>query len=462
MGIRVKHAPSAAALGETAYTIGRGQRRERDIRFAADVALRQRSLDLQKASLQLQSLRSRGQLGLQGAALAFRKEEAVKGREAAEREFSFRKEQWEDEPSRQLEKGLQQQELLQSKITWQYDEGQKRELAKITTGVAWLRTQVAAGKWTAEQAEQAEQQLWRKYYSIIPLPVYDDKATPQEIYNSNVVTDSITGAQYRMNERGGFEPVGIGFKDYAKLRADVAKSFTMMDAEGNVKIDWDATDKFVDETMVRYTKIQGFAARAEEEQKRRAQRGPQPSLEQEAKTKAVVEALPTLFSTLIKGQPKIGRKKKGETSKDKVYGEEAYNKTLIEAVGRLEQEGISPDVVKAELDKWWDAQYDKERGQMFQKFGDRLKFEGAFRKLEFEGAARKKAPEKRKVAPEVNMDQLDKLSLQRVKKFKSSGKIAWVEIRKKFGRETADELKYICDSGNEQAIANALRRLGII
>lgn len=362
--IRVKHSPSAAAIGGSAYTVGRGQRRERDQRFATETGLRQASLALQARGQTLQAERAAGQLALQ------------------EDELGFRKEQWEDEPSRQLQKGLQQQELLQSKVSWQYDEGQKREMAKITTGVAWLRTQVSAGKWTAEQAEQAEQQLWRKYHSIVPLPVYDDKATPQEKYDGTTVTDKITGAQYRMTDKGGFEPVGIAFKDYAKLRADAAKAFTTQVADpkskefGKEKTDWEATDKFVDETMVRYTKIQGFAARAEGEQKRRAEQGPKPSLEQEAKAKAAVEALPVMFKRLVQGQPKIGRKKKGKPSGDAVYGEKAYNKMLLTAVERSEQEGIPPEVVKAELDKWWDAQHDKERGQLWQKFEDRMEFEG--------------------------------------------------------------------------------------
>ncbi|GAG58665.1 unnamed protein product, partial [marine sediment metagenome] len=101
--IRVKHAPSAAAIGESAYTIGRGQRRERDIRFASEVGLRKQSLGLQERGQNIQAERSAEQLALQ------------------RQELGFRKEQWQEEPSRQLEKGLQEQERLQKKITWQYD-----------------------------------------------------------------------------------------------------------------------------------------------------------------------------------------------------------------------------------------------------------------------------------------------------------------------------------------------------
>lgn len=403
MPIKIKHAPSAAAIGGTAYTIGRGQRRERDIRFAAEVGLKQRTLDIQGMSVALQAK-------ARAAALEQREEESERLHGLREEELGFRKQQWEDEPARQLQQGLEQQKILQRKVSWQYDEGQKREMAKVTTGIAWLRNQVSAGKWTAEQAEQAEQQLWRKYHSIIPLPVYDDKATPQEIYNSNVVTDSITGAQYRMNERGGFEPVGIDFKAYANLRADVAKAFTSTDAMGNLQIDWEATDKFVDDTMVRFTKIQGFATRAEEEQKSRAQEQEQNAAEQEQVNKqAAVEALPAMFDAIVKGQPKIGRKKKGKPSlfADDVYGEEAYNKVLTEAIGRGEQEGIPPEVIKAELDKWWDEQHDKERGQKFQKFGDRMQFESAAAPTATPASATQKAePTKRQKAIDYVMSVL--------------------------------------------------------
>lgn len=359
--IKVKHAPSAAAIGESAYTIGRGERRERDIHFAAEVGLRQASLSLQARGQGIQAERSRQQLALQ------------------KEELGFRKEQWEDEPARQLERGLQQQKLLQSKISWQYDEGQKREMAKVTMGVAWLRDQVASGKWTAEQAEQAEQQLWRKYYSIIPLPVYDDSATPQERWDSGIVKAS-TGAQYRMNEKGGFDPMGPSVLDRAKIYTSILTALTTTDPmTGKITTDTDAVLQEYNKFMTLLTKEDELATRLEEIQKRRAQRGPQLSLEQEAQREAAVEALPVMFENISKGQPKIGRKKKGPPSlfADDVYGEEAYNKMRIEAVERGKREGLPPDVVLAEFDEWWDIQYDKHRGKATQTFGNRMEFKGA-------------------------------------------------------------------------------------
>ena len=387
MAIRVKHAPSAAAIGESAYTVGRGQRRERDIRLAYNVALRQRGLDLQERGQDIRAETSAEQLALRGDELDFRREDDLSRRTLAERK-------WNEEPSRQLQKGLQEQERLRKNIAWQYDEGQKRELAKITTGIAWLRSQVSAGKWTPEQAEQAEQQLWQKYYSIVPLPVYDDQPKPQEMYNSRIVTDPITGTRSLINSKGDFEdvPGSILFKDYSKLVTDI---FKVMDARqdkaGNaIPVDPAELNERVLDAITRFSQIQGLAAKTGERQVRQKSRQEQivaeeEQQEQQAKTQAFMEALPKLFRTVAKGQPKIGRKKKGKPSlfADDVYGEEAYNLMLTEAVGRGEKEGIAPDVIKAELDKWWDAQYDKDRGKRLQRFGNRIEFKGADREAAY-------------------------------------------------------------------------------
>jgi len=387
MPITVKHSPSAAAIGGSAYTIGRGEKQ----RWAAEMAQRQQALNLQAAGMVLQNERSAEQLGLRRDEFEYGQERDAADRAAAELGRATAEQRWNEEPSRQLQKGLEQQELLQKNLTWQYDEGQKKELDKITTGVAWIRSQVASGKWTAEQGEQAERQLWQKYHSIIPLPFYDDQPKPQELYNRSLVTDQTTGAQYRQKGNGDWEQVGISFKDYAALRAKVAEAFTKQITDpdnedyGKGTTDWPAVDKFVDDTMERYAKIQGLASRAEEiqgrQQKQQAEQQQlqeqQQEQQEQEEMQAAVEALPVMFETIVKGQPKIGRIKKGKTSSDNVYGEEAYNKTLMEAAERGKQDGIPPETVKAKLDEWWDEQHDKERGEWFQKFGNRMEFEGA-------------------------------------------------------------------------------------
>jgi hypothetical protein len=264
-----------------------------------------------------------------------------------------------------------------------------------------------------------------------------------------------------VNTKGDFEdvPGNISFGEYSKFYADTLSAMFSQNAEGKDTTDYKAVEREVQKAITRYSKIQGLAAKAAAEQQKQAGQGQQVEPEakvdpeRELKIQAAVEALPTMFDTLVKGQPRIGRIKKGQRSGDKVYGEEAYNRIFIEAVERGREDGITPDVVKMELDKWWDAKHDRERGQMFQKYENRL---------EFQKQTQTKEPAKRKVTPEVDLGTLDAGQLDRIKRFKKHESIKWSWIRQKFGLETAEELKYICGSGNEQAIANALRRLGII
>ena len=70
---------------------------------------------------------------------------------------------------------------------------------------------------------------------------------------------------------------------------------------------------------------------------------------------------------------------------------------------------------KEELDKWWDEQYDKERDQRFQKFANRMKFEGTGRSaLE----SRKVAPSKSVImkAPDGKIYGVDKSEVDEAKR----------------------------------------------
>jgi len=407
MAIRVKHDTSAAVIGESAYTVGRGQRRERDIRFTAEVNLRQQALNLQAASIVAQGRRSREQLALQERGMELGAERSAEQFALQQEEFGFRKQQEEDRQGFQLQRRLEeQQRIKEQKTIYEYTPVQIKELEKINTGRATLEAEYAAGKWDLEQVENLMGQFDRKERLVIPQARIRTEMTPQEIWDSGVVTDS-TGAKHRMNEKGGFDPLGISFKDYAKLRADSAKSFTKeeirKDADGKLvsveTVDWEAADKFVDDTMVRYAKIQGLAAKTEQEAERRVQQGPpEPSIAEKAQMRADVLALPRQFEKLIK-KPLIGRKVAREEGLlwDKVFGEEAYNKTFLKAIE--DNPKIPPDVIKAELNKWWDTKYQEEKGQRRQKFENRLEFEGAA--LKFEGASREAAPAEVKTAPVI-------------------------------------------------------------
>jgi len=156
---------------------------------------------LQQAGLQLQANSEADRTALENKRL-----DLIDERQ--QEELNFRKLQWKDEPARQLQAGLQQQQLLEKNIQWQYTESQKREKEKVTEAVAWLRNEVGAGRWTAEQAEQAEQQLWQKYHSIIPLPTYDNTPKTEDLVNRDIYTNPITGIKMLYNrQKGTLEPM---------------------------------------------------------------------------------------------------------------------------------------------------------------------------------------------------------------------------------------------------------------
>lgn len=450
MAIRVKHAPSAAVLGESAYTIGRGQKRERDTRFATDVRLKEQSLNLRAANIGVRAKYYSNLNKRREEELEFRTERAEESFGLRQDELGFRKQQQQEKMGLRLQLRLDAQKRIRDENTIiDYTPKQKKKLEHYDNLLATALQEYADGKWTTLEMEEIDGKIQRLKDRVIPLAQLRTEMTPGQRWKSGLVTGD-DGVQRYQKANGDWERVGPSVKDRAKIYTDMLKSYKLTDGNGNERIDSDAALLEYNKFMTMMSKEDGLATRVAEIKKLRAEQGPQPSAEQKDKTKAAVEALPVMFDTIIKGQPRIGRKKKGKPSMDKVYGEEAYNEMLAEATGRLEQEGVPPEKVKAELDKWWDKQHDKERGQMFQKFGNRMEFEG-----------RKAAPEKREVVPEVDMDKLDKLSLQRIEKFKS-GKIVWSAISKKYGYEETEILKYIVKSGNEQSIADALRKMGII
>lgn len=185
MGITVRHDPSGAAIGQSAYTIGQGQKKERDREFglkATQVAIQG------SAAASAASARSR--------ALALQEKRN-------QQDVNFREKAYDDAPARELEMGLVQQQLLEKNFQWQYTEQQKRELEKVNSGIAWTRQQVAEGAWTPEQAEVAERQLQMRYHGIIPSKVYDDSPSPQDVFNSQVVKNNNGIAVGYMNPKTG-------------------------------------------------------------------------------------------------------------------------------------------------------------------------------------------------------------------------------------------------------------------
>ena len=82
------------------------------------------------------------------------------------------------------------------------------------------------------------------------------------------------------------------------------------------------------------------------------------------------EELAKEFQKVLKGKKKI---KSGRTL-DKVFGKEAFDAALEEAIENGLKEGASPESVTQAFENFWDEQFQKEKGQKFQKFQDRKEF----------------------------------------------------------------------------------------
>lgn len=79
------------------------------------------------------------------------------------------------------------------------------------------------------------------------------------------------------------------------------------------------------------------------------------------------------FPKLVKGRKKVVRRE--GMFGDKVYGEDAYNEALKDVKAEASRLGIDEQEAVQMFDQWWDEQVGKERGQKFQKFGDREEFQ---------------------------------------------------------------------------------------
>ena len=79
------------------------------------------------------------------------------------------------------------------------------------------------------------------------------------------------------------------------------------------------------------------------------------------------------FSGVMKGLKDL-RERSATNKLDKRFGKEAFDAGLKEAVALGLNDGIDPDTIKVEFEKWWDKQFAAEKGQKFQKFEDQATF----------------------------------------------------------------------------------------
>jgi len=216
---------------------------------------------------------------------------------------------------------------------------------------------VSKGDWTPEQGEEAERQLQQQFHSITPSQVYHDEPKPQEIYNSRIVTDPVTGIRGIMDDKGNVKelPGEISFPEYGKLYTDTLKAMFKQTMEGIDITDYAAVEAQVANIMGRYARMRAGGEGG--------------------------------------GQGRGGGEGGGHLS-------------------------------KLETDKTV-------------------------------------KPAKREVVAEVDLKKLDERAKHIIEQVKAGDFDAnWV--RKEYGAQTAAEWQYIVDSGNEQVIANALHKLGVI
>lgn len=432
MAIKIKHSPSAAAIGGTAYTIGRGERLERDMRFSTEVGLRRASLGLQGRSISNQAKARRDADARQQEELAFRKEQAGASEGRWQDEFDFRKEQQKEKIGLELQKRIDEQERIKKENTiYEYTPGQIKDLERLSACRTRLEKEYAEGKWTLAGLQEGQLQLDHKEKLIIPQARIRTEMTVGQRLKSRTTFDA-TGTRYIEKSDGNFERQGLDEEGYLKMAVAAAKVFTTQDMRTTIKdksgkeidnkdfgketVDWKRTYAFIDDMRARFAEAEGFAVVAEEEQKRQAEQGQQqPVIEEDVDMQKVISS----------------RQKAIE---------------YVEGVLQEEKYAAASDEKKREIGV-----------KMLKRYGIKVTPDELRTKPE-----RKAAPADRKVAPEVDMNKLDEMAKNRIQQFKKMKDVKWSWVSKKFGQETAAELKYICESGNEQAIANALQRLGII
>jgi hypothetical protein len=167
----------------------------------------------------------------------------------------------ESAPARALAMGQVQQQLKKENIQWEYTESQRRDMEKTTEAVAYVRGKVSSGEWTPEQGEIAESQLWKKYHSILPLPIYDDSPSAGDIFQKMTYEDPKTGRTFLWDGEGKFTPLDKDVKTiitpeaFSKIHQASISAFTITDDEGNTKIDYEKANVATMQTIALYNQM---------------------------------------------------------------------------------------------------------------------------------------------------------------------------------------------------------------
>jgi hypothetical protein len=381
MGIKVKHSPSAATIGGTAYTIGRGQKK----RWATEIGLKQQGLNLQAMSIGAQAQARMAAIKQRDDELEFRKQQQEAGEERWQDEFDFRKQQQKERIGLELQKSLEEKKRLdEADAVWGYAPEQIKQLERLDRLRSKLRSLVAKGEWLPEQAEAGEMQIDRLQAGILPQRMRKSQMSPQEMLRANTVTLT-TGEQVWVDPQTG-KPTPLR-TSHEKLSKQYDESYKILTDANGIPPSIEELKKYLKEKEAFIAELQGKPAQAEEIDFRKKAIQEKRDKEQAAVEEAK-EDLQLMFDAVVKGKlveptvkPSKGLKRrpvdfKGAPAgmtypyKHKFYGEEKYKESLNKAIERGKTEGVTPEEIKVEFDKWWDSQ-DKEL------FGDRMEFEGA-------------------------------------------------------------------------------------
>lgn len=225
MGIRVKHGPAPTQSLATAYSAGKGQRRERDIEQQNQIALRLQAMAMQNrqfnasmdyrresdaAGRQHDLTRMDKQAGMysdrqaddHANRLQLAETEMMNQADRDGRLHSDRLDLLDRQDAAAKENMIAQNSLNRKNVKWEYNEQQKKEFEKLTSGLAWAQTQVAEGKWTPEQGAEVEQQIYAKLHGIQKLPVLNDSPDIQQEFEKLIVKTA-DGAQLVMDPKSG-------------------------------------------------------------------------------------------------------------------------------------------------------------------------------------------------------------------------------------------------------------------
>lgn len=396
MAITVRHDVSGRTAGDVAFETGRGQRRERDIvraqaaaeearrvrlaETARREALAQRQSEVEQAREDAEIARL-DKLSEAERAREFTAERDVYSRAGRVAELEFGRETG-TLAAREAEERRAREFALAAKHKAdgderQYTVEQQRKKDAINSSRVKIDEGVSNGTYTEFQAEQFHQELDKQELGLSKM-WGPKQVTPQDELKARTFTAD-NGTLMYIDGAGKVQPYPGQLTPAEKLEAAEKKETQEYDWEvEREKVEYDQRKDIADlaEKIMSSGEF-GMTPQKALQQARalysieEAQQDSTPQIQELGETER--DELGEVFKTVMKGQPKITVKKFGKD--DKRFGAEAYEGALKDAIVRGSHTGLDAATVKAEFDQWWDANYDSERDDRFQKFSSRDTFQ---------------------------------------------------------------------------------------